>query len=427
MPARFSRPAIGLLLLLAVGLGCAGDRGRRQPSVEQLRSAVGWLDPEAQAEIRSAVQPDELIQLAAQARANRKPAVLPPRRSVLVVSGGGAFGAYSAGVLCGWTQTGTRPEFDVVTGVSTGALIACYAFLGPSFDGELQRNYTTRSNDDIYRMRRFPAGLLADSLADNTPLALLIEQEVTDERIRLVAAEHARGRRLYVGTSNLETRRAVYWDMGAIATRGDVGLFRAVLLASAAIPGFFPPTRIPVTVDGVRYVERHIDGGTSSSMFFVPPWVPPEQRAELGPGWLYGSDLYILVAGKLYADPAPVRSRTLAIAQSAVSTIIYDQTRSDLHKLFLMTMLTGMNYHLSSIPLEMQAPTSATEFDPAEMCRMFQAGAEWAMTNPRWRDTPPGYEPGEGVRYRGGTVLTDRGRYAPLGYEGVPIPGIPKK
>ena len=121
----------------------------------------------------------------------------------------------------------------------------------------------------------------------------------TEERINRFAVEHQKGRRFYVGTTDLDARRAVVWDMGAIASRGTPesrDLFRKVLLASASIPGFFPPVRIPVTVDGRPYVERHIDGGTTSSMFFAPPWVPPEARAKLPPGWLHGSDIYILGA-----------------------------------------------------------------------------------------------------------------------------------
>lgn len=425
---RLSRTASGLVLLL-VALGCAGNGADRRfgPNYErrsesQLRAAVGWLDVEAQAEIRETVKPDELLQLAEQTRAARKPQVLPPRKTILVLTGGGSYGAYPAGVLYGWTQAGTRPTFDVVTGVSTGALIACFAFLGPAFDEDLRRNYTNLCNDDVYRLRHFPALLLSESLADNTPLAQLIEREITDDHIRLVAAEFAKGRRLYIGTSDLDTRRAVVWDMGAIAARGDAKLFRAVVLASAAIPGFFPPVRIPVTVDGVRHIERHIDGGTSSSMFFVPPWVPPDQRATLPSGWLYDSDLYILVAGKLYADPVPVKPRALAIAQNAVSTMVYDQTRNALHKLFLLTILTGMNYHLSSIPMDFDSPASSTEFDPEQMSRMFQAGAEWARSHQKWRDTPPGYELGEGARYRSGTVLTGSGQSAPTGCAVPPIP-----
>jgi hypothetical protein len=188
--------------------------------------------------------------------------------------------------------------------------------------------------------------------------------------------------------------------------------------------------QIPVTVDGVRHVERHIDGVTSSSLFFAPPWIPPELRANLPAGWLYGSDLYILVAGKLYADPAPVKARTVAIASQAVSTILYDQTRGDLQRMFLLSILTGMNYNVSSIPEDLAVPDSSTDFKPEEMAPLFEAGVAWAKNNRKWRETPPGYERGEVAKYRSGTVLTDTGRrtlVAPSGSEGVPVPVIPEK
>jgi predicted acylesterase/phospholipase RssA len=448
MFATFARPgpAAGAVLVLAATLiGCHGaaDQGGRggvgdriggnvrrlvgeERGPDELRAAAGWLDPDAQAAVRNVVRPDDLITFAEKVRDERRPPIPFPRKTVLVISGGGVYGAYPAGVLYGWTQAGTRPEFDVVTGVSTGALVAVFAFLGPSTDCLLREAYTTVTNDDIFRRRRFPRSLLSESFADNAPLERMIARYATDDRIAQVAAEHQKGRRLYVGTTDLDVRRAVYWDMGAIAARGDADLFRRVLLASAAIPGFFPPVRIPVTVDGVPYVERHIDGGTTGSMFFAPPYVPADRRDKLPAAWLHGSDLYILVAGKMYPDPAPVRARSFPIASTAISTVLYDQTRSDLHKLFLLTILTGMNYNLSVIPKDVPAPTESTSFDPAEMTRLFDAGAEWARTHPKWRDTPPGYEPGEGGRWRAGTVLTATGREALIGSPDprIPIPPV---
>ncbi|MBA4067250.1 MAG: hypothetical protein C0501_26795 [Isosphaera sp.] len=435
MAGKYVRPGLAAALL-AVLIGCAGPAGdgligfgfrRGGRSEQELRQAVGWVDPYAQDATRRSMLPDDFPEFSGLVRSLRRPPVPFPRRSVLVVSGGGVFGAHPAGVLYGWTRSGTRPEFDVVTGVSTGALIAVFAFLGPCVDEQLRTAYTTVENRDVYRRRRFPQILLAESLATNAPLARQIESYATDERIRQVAAEHRKGRRLYVGTTDLDVRRGVYWDLGAIACRDtpeDRDLFRKALLASAAIPGFFPPVRIPVTVDGKRYVERHVDGGTTSSMFFAPPYVPAEDQAALPPNWLYGSDLYILVAGKMYPDPTPVRPRSLAIAGSAVSTILYDQTRSDLHKLFLLTLVTGMNYHVSVIPKDLPAPVVATSFDPEQMTRLFDAGAEWARGpgGPAWRDTPPGAEPGEGGRFRVGPVLTDSGRRGPVNPSG---PGVP--
>jgi hypothetical protein len=431
-------PLIGLsLALLACAIGCAGFGriGRdpdRERSLEELRASVGWIDPESQNSVRETIRPEDLFAFAQKSRAARKPDVPVTKKSVLVLTGGGSFGAYPAGVLVGWSESGTRPVFDVVTGTSTGALIGSLAFLGSACDEDLRRFYTCTTNDDLYRKRRFPASLLSDSLADSEPLSKTIAKAITDDRILLVAAEHRKGRRFYVGTTDLDTRRSIIWDMGAIAVRdapGDRDLIRKILLASASVPGFFPPVKITVTVDGVPHVERHIDGGTSSSMFFVPPWVPHEDRKELPAGWLYGSDLYILVAGKLYADPELARSRTLAIASQAVSTILYDQTRSELHKLFLLTILTGMNYNVSSIPQDMRAPDSSTDFCPEEMAPLFEAGAAWGRQNRNWRNTPPGYKMGEGPKYRSGTTLTDTGFRSgtPSVGDGAPVPAIPEK
>jgi predicted patatin/cPLA2 family phospholipase len=442
------RPGVAaglLLVLLATLIGCAGrnnlddestvGRIRRiveKRSEEELKTASGWLDLEAQSAGRSVIRNEELLAIANRTRLALKPASLPPKKTILVLSGGGVFGAYPAGVLCGWTEAGTRPEFDVVTGVSTGALIGVFAFLGSSVDSELRRFYTTTSDEDVYRKLRFPRSLLSESLADNSPLAQLIEQYATDEVIRQVAVEHNKGRRLYVATTDLDVRRAVVWDMGAIASRdtpADRVLFRKVLLASAAIPGFFPPVRIAVVVDGTRHVERHIDGGITSSMFFAPPWVSPEQRENLPSTWLYDSNVYILVAGKMYPDPVAVKSRTFSIASNAVSTILYDQTRSDLHKLFLLSILTGMNYNLSVIPKDLPAPIESTSFKPEEMTVLFEAGEEWARKGGKWRTTPSGYEPGEGARYRAGVVLTDSGRQTSLGGSdgNTSIPPVPPK
>ncbi|MCE9565479.1 MAG: patatin-like phospholipase family protein [Planctomycetes bacterium] len=437
----WSKPAIALLLALSAAIvGCAGQGdARRKPfarfraspgenrSAEELSSALGWIDREAQASGRSVVPSNELVAFANQARVVRKPAVPSPHKDILVISGGGVYGAYPAGVLYGWTQAGTRPEFDVVTGISTGALVAVFAFLGSSVDCELRQAYTTINNDDVYRMNRFPRALLSDSLADNAPLAELLKQYATDDRIRQVAAEHQKGRRLYVGTTDLDVRRGIFWDMGAIATQDTPQsreLFRKVLLASSAIPGFFPPVPIEVTVDGRRHVERHIDGGVSSSMFFAPPWVPPEARAALPASWLHGSDLYILVAGKLYPDPTPVKSRSLAIAGNAISTILYDQTRSDLHKLFLLSIVTGLNYNMAAIPKDVPTPIESTSFNSAEMTVLFESGAEWARNHGKWRDSPPGGEHGEGGRYRAGTVLTDTGRRGMIGGDENLIPPV---
>ncbi len=411
----FRPRAILALATLGVLIGCAGkraslDKMRGERSTQELQDSIYWIDPAAHTASRSAITDQELLEFAARSRAAVKPPQPFPHKSVLVLSGGGSYGAYPAGVLVGWSAAGTRPQFDVVTGISTGALIGTFAFLGSSEDQELQRCYTTLRDVDVYRRHGLLRSLFSESVADTKPLARRIADLATDERIARCAIEHQKGRRFYVGTTDLDTRRSVVWDMGAIATRGTPesrALFRKVLLASASIPGFFPPACIHVTVDGRPYVERHIDGGTTSSMFFAPPPFSADQPDHPPRGWLHGSDMYVLVAGKLYPDPKPVKPRAIAIASTAISTMIYGQTRSDLNKLFVISAVTGMNFNVSVIPAELDTPLESTTFSPGEMTRLFNAGYEWASQGPRWRATPPGFELGKGVKYRAGPVLTD--------------------
>jgi hypothetical protein len=332
-------------------------------------------------------------------RRAEQPKLLESQRNILVLSGGGAYGAYSAGVLVGWTKTGTRPEFDVVTGISTGALIAPLAFLGPQYDGQLKEVYTTLSQQQIYRIASLRA-LFGEGVADSTPLARKIEGIVTPEILKQIAAEHNRGRRLYVGTTDLEAGRAVHWDLGEIAKRSDIRLFSKILLASASIPGFFSPVKIPVTINGQPHIERHIDGGVSNGLFFRPPYFGEDHALSPTKSSLANSNLYILVSGKLYSDPESVRPGPLAVAGHSVSTLLSSQTRIELQKLHTLCLLEGMNYHLSAIPAGFAVSKDATDFDPVKMKAMFDEGFKQSIIHKGWRQTPPGFLDGESIRLR---------------------------
>ncbi len=416
--------------------------GGRAP--EELRRTATWIDPDYPiGHGGPGWDVAELAKIAETLRATRKPAdgKLPPKRSILAISGGGSFGAYSAGILCAWSESGTRPTFDVVTGISTGALIAPLAFLGPAYDCQLKQFYTTLTNDDIYKKRKPIKAIFAESFADNTPLRGQVEKTITHDVMFAVAQEHLKGRRLYIGTTDLEGRRQVIWDLGAIAVRGtpaDRQLIVDILLASSAIPGFFQPVPIHLTANGQTTIERHVDGGVSASLFMVPPYVSPEERATLPKNWLFGSDLYMLVAGKLYSDPEPVASESLKIASSAISTVLYAQTRGDLQRMFTISMMTGMNYHMASIPEEFDAPTDCTVFNPIKMTKMFDEGAAQFRAGTAWRSTPPGVEKGESSVFRSKTQLVgggygpviigqQPGGFPPKTQEGIPVPPDPFK
>lgn len=404
-------------LLCAAGCAQLGDRLTSFPSpTEAGLNTPDLIDPPAQAEGDRLFDGRELHMVAERVREVARPPVLPPKRSVLVLSGGGNYGAYTAGVLAGWSRCG-RPDFDVVTGISTGAIIAPLAFLGPKYDPQLQEFYTTLQNDDLYRVKKSVRALIfSDALADTRPLERKVEATITPELVAEIAAEHAKGRRLYVGTTELDSKRFVVWDVGAVASRGrpeDVGLIRRIILGSSAIPGFFPPQKINVAVDGELYTERHIDGGANVPLFFRPPYVPPGAERDPVAASLYDTDLYILVAGKLFPDPDVVRRRALVIAGTSVSSVLYAQTRSELQKLFTLSLLTGMNYHATAISAEFPAPKSSTEFNPEEMTAMFNEGVRRVRDGTVWRRTPPGAEPGETPLERAGPVLTRVPRSAP--------------
>jgi predicted acylesterase/phospholipase RssA len=405
--------------LLTPASGCRLAHKSRGPGspVDAGINTNNIVDPAAQQEADQLGGVDHLYAVAEKFRKVPTPEQVARRRSVLCLSGGGSYGAFSAGILCGWTASGDRPgcngrpNFDVVTGISTGALIAPLAFLGPQYDDQVRKFYTTVTKRDIYKARPV-RGLFSIALADNAPLGELVDGILTPELIQQVAEEHRKGRRLYIGTTELEGKRFVYWDMGEIACRGCPGdreLIKQILLGSAAIPGFFPPSRIRVSVDGREYEELHGDGGTSMSIFFRPPYVPPGQRTPEATD-LAGVDLYLIVAGKIYADATPLKERSLSIATSSVTAALYGQARGDLQRIYLIAMLSGMNYNLAAIPPDFPAPTSATTFEPEPMTAMFNEGYRMASCGQAWRHSPPGVEPGEGPLQRGGTCLTQQYR-----------------
>jgi hypothetical protein len=405
------------------------------------------IDKSAQDEAESLIFRDELVSDAEkvrkeaieEAKKNRNPNA-PPwlEKNILCLSGGGSYGAFSAGVLCGWTCKGTRPNFDVVTGISTGALIAPFAFLGSAYDEQLKTFYTTLETKDLY-IKQLIRGLFRESLADNYKLARKVDEVLTTQLISELAKEHQKGRRLYIGTTDAETKRFVVWDIGAIASKGrarDRDLIKQILLGSSAIPGFFPPQHITVELDGQCLTERHVDGSVSRPLFLHVPYVPPEYRSKNANHDLAEANVYCIIAGKLDADPQPIKPRALDIAGQEISAMIHAQTRGDLRRIFMTTVLAGMNFYMTSIPIPYSTPTSATEFEIPAMVGMFNEGFRLSSGDKVWRRTPPGVERGENANERTGTSLTfvQRGAYQPpgprgreiyLSEEGIPV--IPPK
>jgi Patatin-like phospholipase len=329
----------------------------------------------------------------AQVRAHRPELLAKGRRPVvnfLALSGGGSDGAFGAGVLGGWTASGKRPEFDVVTGVSTGALTAPFAFLGPKYDAALKVVFTQSNTKDIAIPEPVRGLLGGDSLASNAPLAKVVGYYVNDEFLKEVAAEHMKGRRLLIGTTNLDAERPVVWDMGAIATSGRpeaLELFRTVLLSSAAIPAVFPPGLIKVAADGALYDEMHVDGGATREVFLMPTqFMAKKVDGRLGISPIRRA--YIIRNGHVAPEYKPVKARTLSIAGRAVSSLIKSQGVGDLYELYLFAKRNNMDYNLAYIPADF-IDTSTQAFDPVYMGKLYDLGFRLAQAGYPWQKTPP--------------------------------------
>lgn len=318
---------------------------------------------------------------------------LPPS-AFLTISGGGGDGAYGAGLLTGWTESGERPSFKLVTGISTGALIAPFAFLGPKYDPVLRETYTQVSEKDIFKKRYFTAALFSDAMADTEPMARLVNRYVTRTLLDEIAAEYGKGRLLFIGTTNLDAREPVYWNMGAIASSNDpaaLALFQKIILASAAIPGAFPPVMIDVTVEGRRYQEMHVDGGATRQVFMYPPTLRVAEMARARQVDRPRT-LYIIRNARLDPDWASVDRRTLSIANRAVSSLIQTQGLGDLNRIYLTADRDGVDYNLAYIPKEFSAPKTA-DFDRSYMRPLFEYGRQLAARGYVWDKYPPGFGP----------------------------------
>ena len=256
---------------------------------------------------------------------------LPPI-NYLAISGGGDDGAFGAGLLNAWTEAGTRPEFKAVTGISTGGLIAPFAFLGPKHDKELREVYTSVGPADIYESRSMWAAVTNDAMADNRPLWNLLGKYITAEFLKEVAAEYAKGRMLLIGTTDLDARRPVVWNMGEIAASTDpraLDLFRKIMIASASIPGAFPPMMIDVEVDGKPYQEMHVDGGAMALVFMYPPGLTQAVTAAGGQIAERERHVYIIRNRRLDPNWAEIDRRTLSIVGRAISSMIQTQGIGD--------------------------------------------------------------------------------------------------
>ncbi len=312
--------------------------------------------------------------------------------SFLAISGGGSNGAFGAGVLVGWTAAGDRPAFRLVTGVSTGALIAPFAFAGPEYDADLRELYTTVSSKNIYRKRNLLTLLSANSLARSYPLKELIAAHVDQDLLDAVAREHNKGRRLFIGTTHLDAGVPVHWNIGLIAASGKPGaleLVRKVMLASASIPGLFPPVFVEVEVDGEVYDEMHVDGGASTQVFVYPESLDLPGVLEKT-GMVGERRMYVIRNSRVDPEWKEVKPRFTAIASRSISLVIKAQGVGDLHRIYLAAIRDGIDYNIAYVPRYF-GEEAEEDFDPKYMSKLFELGYYLAEAGYPWAKTPPGF------------------------------------
>ena len=384
-----------LLIALWSAPGCAITR-RHVPL--ELPQAARLIEVGEPAEVAPRVQQQQQSEIRTVSASASEPS------NVLVLSGGGANGAYPAGVLNGWTAAGNRPQFDVVTGISTGALMAPFVFLGSEYDDLLKRNYTESRDRDIFTRRWLPALIYADSLADSAPLRKRIANEITPQVLKQIAEAHRDGRRLYVGTTDLDTKRLVVWDLGAIADGNDpnkLELFRDVLLASASVPGLLPPVEIDIDVEGERHAELHVDGGVAASLFLQPAMLgmsasdPDEAKVR------DDLNVYVIVAGQLRLPRRRVQRKLSAVIEESVGGVLQSQMNGDLLKTYLLSRWAGATFALTAVPREMAEEFSPLAFDPRSMQKLFDVGYKHAASKAGWQNAPLSLSPEEQIPPRG--------------------------
>jgi predicted patatin/cPLA2 family phospholipase len=310
----------------------------------------------------------------------------------LAISGGGANGAFGAGLLIGWTATGERPEFSMVTGVSTGALTAPFAFLGPDYDDEMKEVYTTTTTKNIAVKRNLFAAAFSDSMADTAPLQKLIAKYIDADMIAAIAREHKKGRRLFIGTVNLDAGRSVIWSIGAIAASDypqKMTLIHELLRASAAIPVAFPPVIIPVEAEGKQYDELHVDGGTGSQVFVYPAdvdWrlVTRKLKVQGKP------QVYVIRNSFLDPDYQGIKRSVFPIASRTIASLIRTQGIGDLYQIYALCRRDGNDFNLAYIPSDFtDEPTEG--FDPVYMKKLLDRGYRMALDGYPWEKAPPGF------------------------------------
>lgn len=403
-PERGRLPGVFAAVLVAFGaaVGCSGRGDRSSDYTPPHLIGKPWQNADGSPPSRDG-DTDAVTGLSAVLEGKPPPPQATGRPlNILVISGGGKYGAFTAGNLNGWTKAGNRPMFDIATGISSGALIATLAFLGPKYDQQMAHYFSTLQRSDVYE-RQILRGLIhRNGIMTAEPLRKTIGAAVNDEFMCDLRAAHSEGRRLYVGTTELVTNRATVWDLGALACSGRPDareLIVKILTATASPPGVVVPMEFDVEVNGCRFKELHADAGNILQCFVRTPAGVPA-----------GSNFWVLSAGKYHRDPVETEPRIMNLVFGGVSNSLYALFRSDLVKLYALSAVTRSNFRLIALPQDFKVSSSAFSFDPQELVRLYWVGYQMTVgaggASDQWRAVPPDTLPGEATPARTGTQFT---------------------
>lgn len=307
--------------------------------------------------------------------------------NILAISGGGSNGAFGAGVINGWTQSGKRPDFDIVTGVSTGALIAILAFAGPEYDDELRKLYTEQTNQKIFKEKGALAGLFSDSYYDYTPFKRQIQRVVNARLLEKVAQEYRKGRRLYIASTNIDAGKLVVWDLGALAAsdrHNKILRSQKILRASAAVPGFFKPVYIKPR-NGIEIRQAHVDGSVKAPVLVRDFMLNRKARKK---------NLYVLVNSQLkLADAAkPVKPDVASISAKAIGELVRGLTYKTVYQSYVIAKNARSSFHMTAIPDNANPIEFSLNFNQKKMRQLFQLGVQYGRNLSLWRKEPPRLE-----------------------------------
>ncbi|MEM7401353.1 MAG: patatin-like phospholipase family protein [Pseudomonadota bacterium] len=382
-----------LIILISLQLGCATSVIHTPVPENQISNAVVMQAPSIRFwgdDARNEEQTQKKLEAWLALRKQHKFEQTNQSINFLALSGGGEDGSFAAGIITGWTRHGTRPEFDVITGVSAGALASPFVFLGPEYDEILFEVYSNLGNDDIYNTQIFSGLFGGTAILDTRPLKELISHYVTSEVLQKIAFEHAKGRRLWIGTTNLDAGRPVIWDIGEIAASGRtqaLELVHDILLASSAVPGIFPPVIINVMVGDQQYTELHVDGGVTRQVFLYPPqYIQTDMIDTVDEN--VERNLYIIRNGRSQAIYDPVKTSLYSISLKALSMTIENKAVGDLYRIYELTMRDGIDYNLAIIPKSFSLKPNES-FDPEYTKALFNLGYKLAKSGYIWKKAPP--------------------------------------